>query len=292
MDRVVVLITVHKADVAPLERVSLLQCMRVLGAYPIRLICPVGMDTSQYLALCPGLVVDPIPAHWQSSYANFAKLKIDTFLYRRYSAYEYVLFYELDAFVFRDELPHWCGRAYDYIGAPWLQGYVAADQNSGFVGVGNGGFSLRKTASLIRGRRSRRLWLRMLLSTARRAPGRAARVAAGEVLRTLRHPFGDDADPEIVFERGEDSFWGLTVARHLSWFKVAPVDEALKFSFEAAPRKLFALNGDRPPFGCHAWARYDFDFWRPHIERCGYDLSDLRPPETVTYHALPGATAS
>ena len=32
------------------------------------------------------------------------------------------------------------------------------------------------------------------------------------------------------------------------------------------------MNQDRLPFGCHAWFRYDLEFWRPHIEAFGHDL--------------------
>jgi hypothetical protein len=277
--RVVILITVHQPTFTPLEEISLRQCFKVLGHYPIKLVCPEGMDTSAYRRVIPQIEVDPIPPHWQSSYANFTLMKIEPFLYRRYQQYEYVLFYELDAFVFRDDLAHWCDAGLDYIGAPWFEGMVAAKDNAAVHGVGNGGFSLRKVSAMLRGRLSKRLWLRLLLSEARRKPLQALRRFLVDLPR-----IAIGKDTTIDYARGEDSFWGLVVNRHLPWFKVASFDEARQFSFETLPRRLYRLNGERLPFGCHAWTRYDLDFFRPHVEACGYSLEGLVP--RATFHTL------
>ena len=280
--RVVILITVHQPTPTPLEQISLRQCFKLLGQHPIRLVCPEGMDTSAYKAIIPEIEVDHIAPHWQSSYANFTQLKIEPFLYERYQAYEYVLFYELDVFVFRDELEKWCAMGLDYIGAPWFEGHVTANDSSPVIGVGNGGFSLRKVSSMLRGRRSPWLWLRLLASHAKRQPLQALHRVPGDLLRIARGQY-----PSLVFDRGEDNFWGLVVNRHLGWFRVASFEQAREFSFEALPRRLYKLNGNRLPFGCHAWARYDLDFWRPHIEAFGHRLEGLTPQ--TSFHTLPSA---
>lgn len=42
--------------------------------------------------------------------------------------------------------------------------------------------------------------------------------------------------------------------------------EAAHFAFERSPRYLLRLTGGRLPFGCHAWAKYDFyGFWSRYI---------------------------
>jgi len=38
--------------------------------------------------------------------------------YDAFKAFDYILIYQLDAFVFRDELEYFCSLGYDYIGAP------------------------------------------------------------------------------------------------------------------------------------------------------------------------------
>jgi hypothetical protein len=37
------------------------------------------------------------------------------------------------------------------------------------------------------------------------------------------------------------------------------------FSFEVAPRYCFKMNRERLPFGCHAWSKYDQEFWEPFL---------------------------
>jgi hypothetical protein len=56
-------------------------------------------------------------------------------------------------------------------------------------------------------------------------------------------------------------------------FSVAPVEKAIGFSFEKLPQKLYNLNHNNLPFGCHAWFKYDFDFWEPFIIKFGYEFS-------------------
>ena len=78
----------------------------------------------------------------------FNKLKESNLLYKKYKKYKYILFYELDAFVFRDELDYWCKKGFDYIGAPWNGTHCYYD--TPINGVGNGGFSLRNIKSAIK----------------------------------------------------------------------------------------------------------------------------------------------
>jgi hypothetical protein len=63
------------------------------------------------------------------------------------------------------------------------------------------------------------------------------------------------------FRGAEDIFWGKYASNLDPLFKVAPVDEALLFAFEADPAGSFEKTGRKLPFGCHAWARYDRSFW-------------------------------
>lgn len=71
-------------------------------------------------------------------------------LYKRFIDYEFMLVYQLDAWVFRDELFYWCDQGFDYIGAPWYEGYEKATHTSKIISPsGNGGFSLRKNNSIM-----------------------------------------------------------------------------------------------------------------------------------------------
>jgi hypothetical protein len=57
----------------------------------------------------------------------------------------------------------------------------------------------------------------------------------------------------------------VLVGRTFNDYTIAPVNEAIKFSFEANPEFLFEKNNYQLPFGCHAWQRYDPLFWEKYI---------------------------
>lgn len=70
--------------------------------------------------------------------------------YRSFKEYEFMLIYQLDSYVFRDELLDWCEKDYDYIGAP-VHNFIL-DNFSQRIDIAtlNGGFSLRKINSALR----------------------------------------------------------------------------------------------------------------------------------------------
>jgi hypothetical protein len=73
-------------------------------------------------------------------------------------------------------------------------------------------------------------------------------------------------------QRNEDRVISMCLSKGDAGFKVASVDEAIGFSFECDPRYMYQINNNRLPFGCHAWPKYDLEFWRPFIEARGYKI--------------------
>ncbi|WP_442510150.1 DUF5672 family protein [Novipirellula sp. SH528] len=266
MRKVVVVVFAHSANLNALEEISLRQCWNILGEHDIRLMCPRGMDTSEYLRIAPGIEVDAIDPAWLSDVRAYNRLKISRFLYDFYQDYEYLLTYELDAFVFHDELLHWCDEGWDYIGAPLFEGYDHAKPNANPLSGGNSGFSLRKISS------------------------------ARKVLRTLRliRPFSDVYEKwrehhrfkyshlVLLAEQGiwtntfhsrfngcianEDLFWSVMTEDRFPWFSVADYEVASRFSFEVNPSRLYRENNEALPFGCHKWYAYESEFWQSKIE--------------------------
>jgi Protein of unknown function (DUF5672) len=268
-DLVVILIIAHKSQINEFEKISLQQCYKVLGHYPIRLICPRGLDISCYQEIVPKVQVEYIDPRWQSTYENFNRLKVAPLLYRKFRRYEFILFYELDAFVFRDELEYWCSQNYDYIGAPWFSGYDEAEEILPFSGVGNGGFSLRKVESSLRALYSfsyiaspSELWSSWKASNGS-VQDTISLVKSLTVTNNTFFLFNG-------FKWHEDLFWGKHVNQNFDWFRVPTENEALKFSFEINPEYLFEKNNRVLPFGCHGWWKYRQDFWWPKIKSFGY----------------------
>ena len=229
------------------------------------------MDVSQYRNISSRINFDFIGPHWQKDYRSFNRLKVLPFLYKKYNYYDFLLFYELDAFVFRDELDYWMAKDYDYIGAPWRRGWHNADEDSPFIGVGNGGFSLRKVKAHIKVLYSfsyieepkflvEKWFNRSFL-------GKALSIPSAFLDLTIRN------NTYFLFNnyRGnEDVFWGQIALKNFNWFNLAPIDEAIKFSFETYPQGLYLMNQKKLPFGCHGWWKYGFEFWKPFILKEGY----------------------
>ena len=273
---VIILIIVYKKEISHLETISLKQCVKVLGRYPIRLVCPEGLDIGAYRRVAKDVEVDFINPKWHKSYSTTNRLRIEPFLYKRYRDYEFILLYELDAFAFRDDLEYWCNKDYDYIGAPWFKGFRAGSVDSPLIGVGNGGFSLRKTRSLLKALHAFS-WIIKPIDWFRQDFPQNKLKALRDLVKNAT--IGNNSF--FLFNdypAQEDIFWGICIKRNFEWFKVAPIDEAIKFSFEVQPKLLYEMNNRELPFGCHAWWRYDFEFWRPFIESEGYSLPPTAEP--------------
>ncbi len=182
-------------------------------------------------------------------------------LYNHLKAYDHILIYHTDAFVFDDELDYWCSLNIDYIGPPWFIGNEKPVEPFRFKGVGNGGFSLRRTQSFIRISNNILYTLPHLLCY------RLYRLLEGQRFPQLRRLLGINyilkaLKPHIGYE---DEYWGMIVPRYFKWFKVAAPEDAVRFSFEVLPEELYRLNNYKLPFGCHAWTKYGKDFWKSHI---------------------------
>ncbi len=137
-----------------------------------------------------------------------------------------------------------------------VRGQQPTRQPLKFQGVGNGGFSLRRVADFQR-----------VLERPRRIPN-FIKSQAGKARqphhwgRRLKHEWLLAYNFAPCFPTSnEDFFWGILVPAACPSFRVPGLADASRFAFEVEPRHLYALNGEQLPFGCHAWERYDREFW-------------------------------
>jgi hypothetical protein len=72
----------------------------------------------------------------------------------------------------------------------------------------------------------------------------------------------------------EDLVWNTYVASLYPFYRLPDYKMASRFSIESEMRTCIQYNGDKLPFGCHAWYKYDLDFWRPYIEERGFTIHD------------------
>lgn len=230
--KVKIVIPCYRERLTKSEKISLLQCKRILHNYPLCIIKPSNLFLQ--IEEMQGIETEEFEQKWFQSVQTYNDLMLTPQFYERFCDYEYILIYQLDAFVFRDELSFFCSMGYDYIGAPWLYGqFIYVNDKGGYYYVGNGGFSLRKVRSHL------------------------------DILEKTRVN-------DIV---NEDMFFS---SREQEGFRVAPLEIALKFAFEATVRKCYERNGMEMPFGCHAWQKYDFSFYQKVFQEFGYDTTDIK----------------
>lgn len=273
--RAVVVIPIYKAQPSFNELGSLLQCLSVLRRHPIAFVCPKGLDVSLYSRLCKS--ANALHSFERFDDVNFvgvkeySRLLLRLEFYERFKSYDYMLLYQLDAWVFSDELDYWTRRGYSYIGAPWFEMDAKGDLKIVPFG-GNGGFSLRdvsafnrvlsvppskyvaKLSHIWRAYDNYPFWRKLIRLP--RMIGR--RWASG-------NRYGVFLESFIAEGRNEDGFFSSYAPMIDQEFIVAPSFAAVPFAFECQPRMLFEMNKRQLPFGCHAWEKYESDFWETYV---------------------------
>ena len=274
-EKVAVVVVAYRSQLDPYEEIALKQCLRILSSHPLIVVKPLSLNIGHWPFSDREIQFESFPdAHFQNIDA-YSRLLLSPAFYKRFLNYEYILIYQLDAFVFSDTLLSWCNKSKDYVGAPWFERFSSKENEGDFIGVGNGGFSLRNVAAHLKVLNTFSYITRSKANWSNRFKDNVANNSwlkniAGFI---LDHTVRNNTHWLLNNYKGnEDMFWGLSVAPQLDWFKVPDYEEAAAFAFEMQPRRLFELNQHQLPFGCHAWWKYDLDFWKPHIESFGYQL--------------------
>ncbi|HEU4829924.1 MAG TPA: DUF5672 family protein [Gemmatimonadales bacterium] len=261
------------------ETVSLRHIEHFLGHYDRYFLAPEGMAVDH----SPGFQVQRFPGEYFGSAVAHNTLLLQRRFYQAFRNYRFILICHLDALVFSDQLTAWCQRDWDFIGAPWFPCKHTRwmEQFGRTSGVGNGGFSLRKVEAFLRvlGSKHRDMepdeyWRNFVANKPRH-------VRFHQFWRRwLKHlSIFNNVRWSLYRHRvAEDIFWAFEATRFDPAFRVAPVEEALRFAWETEPRRCFEMTGGAMPFGCHAWPRYDRGFWIPHL------IEDAR----ATAEASPG----
>lgn len=268
MKRACIVIPIYKQLLSAAELISLQQCLKILNNYDIFLIIPKRLEyalPSTKFMKFKELRYKVFKDHFFANTIGYNQLMKYPGFYKAFLDYEFMLIYQLDAFVFKDELSHWCNLGFDYIGAPFVN--PSEEGTNAIIGQGNGGFSLRKVASFYR-----------ILQQFKKL--------------NFKHPFYDPNRPfyinlwrdikyKLIYNFSiypfqpvvnEDIFWAELIPKAFKEFKVPAPIESVPFSFEVCPGKLYSLNNHNLPFGCHGWYTYEPHFWQTHIREAGYEI--------------------
>jgi hypothetical protein len=271
MKKVAIVIPTHKKDFSDAERLSLKHLFHFLGKYDKYFVVPEGLKINY-----PGIVNKKFNKKYFKNRNTYSELLLKKEFYQEFEDYEYILIYQLDCLVFSDQLLYWCNQEYDYIGAPWYK-TILQEETRGIEEynnpdtVGNGGLSLRHIKNSVKALKKAKKSLFLILKDfilsetllfkkrekrlrSYLRPIRLAYLLSAAHRRT--HRFGD---------YNEDWFWSFEVQRYMPEFRIPSVEVAIKFAFEAGPKHCFEKNNKQLPFGCHAWEKYDKEFWLPYL---------------------------
>ena len=106
--KIAVAIPVYTTKWSPNEKRSFRKCMSVLSDYDIYLVTHDNIDLSEILSAYPTLKTVFFDKDYFTSVKSYNRLVLSENFYAAFEKYEYMLIYQLDAFVFRDELKEWC----------------------------------------------------------------------------------------------------------------------------------------------------------------------------------------
>ncbi len=254
-----VVIPIHKLEPDKRERISLERVVKVLDKINCTAIVPESLNISYYTINFPTICFEKFPDKYFVNIDGYNRLMLSEQFYSRFEGSEYILIYQLDSYIFRNDLEFWCKQGYDYIGAPWVKReeynsfligiYLKAeslinkllkrpDRTELFNLVGNGGFSLRKTSSHLNAVRDCKEEIDDMLSKKR------------------HHMYNED-----VFFSYHVNRVGKVKFSYPSW------ESSLMFSFDKNPDYCFRLNGERLPMACHGWTKKRFyPFWEKYIK--------------------------
>lgn len=259
MKSAAVVIPAYKEWLNPTEAVSLAQGLEIFRDHDIHFVLPDGLRP-QYTQTRDGFFFDFFEPGFFASTRGYNRLMVCPDFYRHFANYEYMLIYQLDSYAFRDELEYWCGKGFDYIGAPWfVDGHLARHS-------GNGGFSLRRTEAFLSLLTARKRRFKSFGELSRGAPSLWKKIAKSprtllQYLSTSNTIMGFADNPSF----NEDYFYSAYGKNVQNGFRVADPIQSIPFAFEAEPETLFRSNGNKLPFGCHAFEKHSPDFWKQYI---------------------------
>jgi hypothetical protein len=233
--RTVTVVPIYRPELPPDEVWALDRSLPLLAGRRVVFIGPQSLDARWYHGRYPQVELMRFDDHHFASIQGYNLLLLDPAFYRAFTGHEFMLVLQTDAVLLSDQLDHWAGQPYDYVGAPWPQGIeisVQLDRHQGghhrkvYAKVGNGGFSLRRIAACL----------------------------------DLLAEFPDGL---TLFRRSgssEDLFF--SVLGSLSTRFVLPGEMvAAQFAWELLPESYHAMLG-RLPMGVHAWRKHSPAFWR------------------------------
>lgn len=241
-----IIVPIYTTNLTDIEKLSLKRCLEILHKHHIKIVKPVNLNIeSIYIDFNMkdyNIEIKNFDDNFFYNIDSYNKLMLSNIFYKTFIKYKYILIYQLDCYVFKDNLDYWCKQNYDYIGAPWLSTPINSffnkfnrlfkkdnSREAIFFKVGNGGFSLRNVNKF--------------------------------------NEITEKYEKEIKsYEKNEDVFWSIEVPKLIKNFRIPSYTEAVYFCIDRKPKIGFELTNKTLPFGAHGINKKKvIKFWKKII---------------------------
>jgi hypothetical protein len=235
MNSCAVVIPIYKTNPNSDELFSIRKSLLNLEGNDVYWVAPESLDISYYKNEFKVNNVVRFDDEYFLDISGYNRLMLSTDLYIHFIEYEFILICQPDAVILKPELSLWLSTPYDYIGAPWPNGYsltlnirkipiTEGVRCTAFVG--NGGLSLRRNKACI------------------------------ELIKEF------DEISETWYRNGhaEDLYFSFMGSISQN-YKLPNIMTAAHFSHDIDPIYLQKLTNFNIPFGVHAWAKYERNYW-------------------------------
>lgn len=271
--QVAIIIPIISPSIEGDELTSLKQCLRVLGNRDIYYLCSNTLDTSFYKELNEAYGITFLKKTFTkecfAGVAAYNRLCFSPDLYKAFPQYEFMLIFQLDAYVFEDKLDYWCTQEYDYIGGPWLCHWSNDVENLDHWEVGNGGFSLRRVNTFIdilTNKKKQKKPLKGYRQLCLENGHRLKRKPYLQLWYLFRALTGHHNCLKYYIRHQSQEDKAYAQCQYNGLLRIPTAREALSFSFDMRPATCYKMAGEHLPMGCHMWYKYDNDkFWYPII---------------------------
>jgi hypothetical protein len=262
--QICIVIPIYKDTLNEFEVISVERCIHVLSDYQIHFIHPKGLKLDFYKSKFSEVQnYKGFDSKYFRDLYSYNLLMLNENLYKSFQQFEYMLIYQTDCYVFKDDLKLWADKEYDYIGGIWFENYRDDPNTSAKMWFpGNGGLSLRKTSSFYK------------LLTSKKSLGFKKLDKDKELLKkdnkfnffkwNLLLPFrllgykNNFNYLSKIYKFNEDVFFMEASVKYKKLTSPS-VEEAISFSWDRHPEYLYKLHGELP-FGCHAWYRDELPY--------------------------------
>ena len=276
--QICIIIPIYKEILNDFEIQSVEQCIKVLSDYTIHFVCPEVLNMNFYktkFSEIENFVF--FDEKYFKDVSGYNRLMLCADFYKTFKKFDFMLIYQTDCFVFRDELLAWAMKGFDYIGGVWFDNY----HDNPYLGAniwhaGNGGLSLRKTAKMISLLSSKKPLksLKQLILEKKQLKNTGTINLFKRLMLLPNWLLGYKNNLNYLatkYTLNEDVFY-MEACLLYQVLKTPKVEDALGFSWDRNPAFLFDKLG-YIPFACHAWFREDAHykgnrkFWLNQISR-------------------------